>query len=87
MASQEDAEARELKLVGNVEFRIASASTDRKLEELLDKFLAPLLLKLASESMAVRNKVATPSKLYLTFTIFASSILRSLPTANAVLFL
>jgi hypothetical protein len=58
MASQQTPEARELALVGNVEFRIASASTDRKLEELLEKFLAPLLLKLASESMAVRNKVS-----------------------------
>lgn len=58
MASQQTPEERELKLVGNVELRIASASTDKKLEELLDKYLAPLLLKLASESMDVRNKVS-----------------------------
>ncbi|KAF2280667.1 ARM repeat-containing protein [Westerdykella ornata] len=57
MASQPTSEARELQLVGSVEFRIAAASTDRKLEQLLDKFLAPLLLKLASEHLAVRNKV------------------------------
>lgn len=62
MASQQSPEARELTLVGNVEFRIASASTDRKLEELLDKFLVPLLLKLASESLAVRNKVSHAAK-------------------------
>lgn len=59
MASQQPsaAEARELQLVGNVEFRIAAASTDQKLEVLLDKYLAPLLLKLSSEHIAVRNKV------------------------------
>jgi len=59
MASQQTTptEARELQLVGNVEFRIAAASSDRKLEDLLDKFLAPLLLKLSSEHIAVRNKV------------------------------
>jgi proteasome component ECM29 len=51
------AEARELQLVGNVEFRIAAASTDQKLESLLDKYLTPLLLKLSSEHIAVRNKV------------------------------
>jgi proteasome component ECM29 len=58
MASQDTPEARELALVNKVEFRIASASTDKRLEELLDTFLTPLLLKLASESMAVRNKVS-----------------------------
>jgi proteasome component ECM29 len=58
MAAQQSPEARELALVGNVEFKIASASTDRKLEDLLEKFLAPLLLKLGSESLAVRNKVS-----------------------------
>ncbi|PSN64835.1 ARM repeat-containing protein [Corynespora cassiicola Philippines] len=50
-------EARELALVGKVEMRIALADTEKKLEDLLSKFLAPLLLKLASESVAVRNKV------------------------------
>jgi proteasome component ECM29 len=58
MAAQQSPEARELQLVGNVEFRIAAASTDKKLEELLDKFLPPLLLKLSSDSQAVRNKVS-----------------------------
>jgi proteasome component ECM29 len=60
MASQPTPEARELQLVGSVEFKIAAASTDKKLEELLGKFLAPLLLKLASEHLAVRNKVSFP---------------------------
>lgn len=46
-----------MRLVGNVEFRVALADTDEKLETLLQKYLAPLLLKLASESLAVRNKV------------------------------
>ena len=57
MASAETPEDKELRLVRSVEFKIASASTDKKLEELLDKFLPPLLLKLASDSLAVRNKV------------------------------
>jgi proteasome component ECM29 len=58
MATQQTTEARELQLVGSVEFRIAAANSDAKLEALLDKYLAPLLLKLASEHIAVRNKVS-----------------------------
>ncbi|OJJ47444.1 hypothetical protein ASPZODRAFT_130907 [Penicilliopsis zonata CBS 506.65] len=50
-------EARELSLIGKVELRIALADTDAKLQGLLQTYLAPLLLKLASESLAVRNKV------------------------------
>ncbi|KAJ5678611.1 hypothetical protein N7462_006855 [Penicillium macrosclerotiorum] len=50
-------EARELSLIGKVEFRIAMADTDEKLQSLLQTYLAPLLLKLGSESVAVRNKV------------------------------
>ena len=49
-------EARELELVGKVEMRIALAKDD-KLESLLKPYLPPLLLKLASEHPAVRNKV------------------------------
>ena len=64
MASQESTEEKELRLVRNVEFKIASASTDKKLEDLPDKFLAPLLLKLASESLPVRNKVGFPAFYY-----------------------
>ncbi|KAL2864567.1 ECM29 family proteasome component [Aspergillus lucknowensis] len=50
-------EARELSLISKVELRIALADTDEKLESLLGTYLAPLLLKLGSESHAVRNKV------------------------------
>jgi len=49
-------EARELDLVGKVEMRIALAKDD-KLESMLKTYLPPLLLKLASEHVAVRNKV------------------------------
>ena len=50
-------EARELTLIGKVEFRIAMADSDEKLQSLLQTYLPPLLLKLASDSVAVRNKV------------------------------
>ncbi|PWY76180.1 hypothetical protein BO70DRAFT_411153 [Aspergillus heteromorphus CBS 117.55] len=50
-------EARELSLISKVELRIALADTDVKLESLLKTYLPPLLLKLGSESLAVRNKV------------------------------
>jgi hypothetical protein len=49
-------EARELDLVGKVEMRIALAK-DEKLESVLKVYLPPLLLKLASDHVAVRNKV------------------------------
>jgi proteasome component ECM29 len=49
-------EARELELVGKVELRIALAKDD-KLESILKVYLPPLLLKLGSEHVAVRNKV------------------------------
>jgi proteasome component ECM29 len=57
MADSPSPEARELSLIGKVEFRIAMADTDEKLQSLLQTYLAPLLLKLSSESVAVRNKV------------------------------
>lgn len=57
MADTQTAEAKELALVGKVEMRIALASSDKKLEDLLKVYLAPLLLKLGSEHVAVRNKV------------------------------
>ena len=50
-------EKRELDLVSKVEFRIALAETDAKLEAILRTYLPPLLLKLASESKSVRDKV------------------------------
>ncbi|KAF2769317.1 ARM repeat-containing protein [Teratosphaeria nubilosa] len=52
-------EQRELSLVGKVEMRIALTDTDSKLETMLKTYLAPLLLKLASEHVSVRNKVVT----------------------------
>jgi proteasome component ECM29 len=56
MASASSSEARELELVGKVEMRIA-LSKDEKLESVLKVYLPPLLLKLASDHVAVRNKV------------------------------
>ena len=52
-------EQRELALVGKVEMRIALTDTDAKLESILKTYLAPLLLKLASEHQSVRNKVVS----------------------------
>jgi hypothetical protein len=57
MADVQAAEAKELSLVGKVEMRIALAGSEKKLEDLLKTYLAPLLLKLGSEHVAVRNKV------------------------------
>lgn len=53
----ESSETKESSLVGKVELRIALADSDTKLESILKTFLAPLLLKLASEHVSVRNKV------------------------------
>ncbi|KAI9849048.1 MAG: proteasome component M29 [Thelocarpon superellum] len=50
-------EARELTLVSKVELRIALADSETKLETILKTYLPPLLLKLASEHLSVRNKV------------------------------
>lgn len=51
MADSQSPEARELTLIGKVEFRIAMADTDEKLQTLLGTYLAPLLLKLSSDSV------------------------------------
>lgn len=56
MASTED---KELTLVGKVEMKIALAK-DEKLEDILKVYLPPLLLKLGSEHLTVRNKVCYP---------------------------
>ena len=53
-------EARELDLIGKVEMRIALAKDD-KLQSLLGTYLPPLLLKLASDHVTVRNKVLNAS--------------------------
>lgn len=50
-------EARELALLNKVELRIALADSDSKLQTLLKTYLPPVLLKLASPHVAVRNKV------------------------------
>jgi proteasome component ECM29 len=52
-----EAEAKELNLVGKVELKIALTDSDSKLEAILKIYLAPLLLKLASEYVGIRNKV------------------------------
>lgn len=64
MASELSPEAKELALVGKVEMRIALASSEKKLEDLLRVYLAPLLLKLGSDSVAVRNKVGCAPMLH-----------------------
>lgn len=56
-SASQSLEARELSLVGKVEMRIALADSDERLENILNTYLPPLLLKLASECVAVRNKV------------------------------
>lgn len=58
MSNMETPEARELSLIGKVEMRIALAN-DASLSNTLNTYLAPLLLKLASEFVSVRNKVST----------------------------
>jgi len=57
MAAAQSPEQRELSLIGKVEMRIALANSDDKLEATLKTYLPPLLLKLASEHVSVRNKV------------------------------
>lgn len=58
-SSAQSPEQRELALVGKVEMRIALTDSDSKLETMLKTYLAPLLLKLASEHESVRRKVIT----------------------------
>jgi len=57
MASSDVDESKELRLVNNVELKIALADTDEKLQRLLGLYLPPLVLKLASPHGSVRNKV------------------------------
>ena len=56
--STDSPEAKELKLIEKVEFRIAFTESDTKLQSTLGTYLAPLLLKLGSEHVSVRNKVS-----------------------------
>lgn len=46
---------RERRLIEQLELRIASADTSEKLQSILQRFLAPLVLKLASENVENRN--------------------------------
>lgn len=55
--STDTPEQRELTLVGKVELRIALADSDTKLQSLLNTYLPPLLLKLASDHEKVRFAV------------------------------
>ena len=57
MAATQTTEARELSLIDKVELRIALTDTNSKLQTVLNTYLGPLLLKLASEHLSVRNKV------------------------------
>lgn len=71
--STDTPEQRELTLVGKVELRIALADSDTKLQSLLNTYLPPLLLKLASVHEKVRFAVREElSKRYLRV---ASSVL------------
>ena len=51
---------RELQLLDNVELRILGvANKEDKLTQILQRYLAPVLLKAGSEHTAVRTKVST----------------------------
>ncbi|SPN96704.1 related to ECM29 protein [Cephalotrichum gorgonifer] len=61
-------EKRELDLVDKVDFRILEvANNERKLEALLSRYLAPVILKAGSEHASVRNKVIAILKRVNTF--------------------
>lgn len=54
-------EKKELQLVETVEFKILGvANKEQKLHELLQRYLAPLILKAASEHASVRGRVRKP---------------------------
>ncbi len=56
--SAASSEQRELELVDKVDFRILNvANNEAKLQDLLGRYLAPLLLKAGSEHASVRLKV------------------------------
>lgn len=56
-SAQQSAESRDLNLLDKVELKIALADSEAKLQNVLNIYLPPLLLKLASEHVSVRNKV------------------------------
>lgn len=52
-------EQKELQLVESVEFRILGvANKELKLHDLLQRYLAPVILKTASEHASVRSRVS-----------------------------
>ena len=57
MAVNATPDARELSLLDKVELRIALADSESKLQTILSTYLPPILLKLGSEYLSVRNKV------------------------------
>ena len=52
-------EERELQLVDRLELRLALAKDPTKFESLLKTYLCPLLLKLKSPHLSVRNKTVS----------------------------
>lgn len=88
-SSQTPAEAKDLSLLSKVEMRIALADTESKLESTLRTYLTPMLLKLASDHISVRNKVRAfpcsllkqPDKSKLSFYRFASTKCQNLSGA------
>lgn len=58
MSAPPSTEQRELQLVESVEFKILGvANKEDKLHQLLQRYLAPLILKAASEHASVRARV------------------------------
>lgn len=57
MATPPSTESKELSLLDKVELKIALADSEAKLQNVLNIYLSPILLKLASEHVSVRNKV------------------------------
>ena len=51
-------EARELSLIDKLELKVALAESNSALQKILSTYLPPLLLKLASDHLKVRNKVS-----------------------------
>ncbi|KAI9717545.1 MAG: hypothetical protein M1812_004686 [Candelaria pacifica] len=70
-------EAKELSLIGKVELRIALAGTDAELKAILKTFLPPLLLKLASEHLNVRNKYVNTSILESSHRMNSSNVVNT----------
>lgn len=74
----ESTEKRELELVDKLDFRILDvANNESKLEALLSRFLAPLILKAGSEHAAVRNKTVAVLQRIVTFVQPPGYVLRA----------